>query len=101
MLRVPCTRLEVCSFRWAARLQVELQAELCHHPRSIVGRTSTWAPPPPSHAFMNTTANSVSFFLNGRSVTIDNPAPDLLLIDYLRSPDVALAGPKKPCGQGG
>ncbi len=50
---------------------------------------------------MNTPANSVSFFLNGRSVTIDNPAPDLLLIDYLRSPDVALAGPKKPCGQGG
>ena len=47
------------------------------------------------------TANSVSFFLNGRSVTITDPAPDLLLIDYLRSPDVALAGPKKPCGQGG
>ena len=47
------------------------------------------------------TAHSVSFFLNGRSVVIADPAPDLLLIDYLRSPGVALAGPKKPCGQGG
>ena len=47
----------------------------------------------PSHA--------VSFYVNGRRVTIENPAPDLLLIDYLRSPEVALAGPKKPCGQGG
>jgi len=43
----------------------------------------------------------VSFHLNGRLITIENPPADLLLIDYLRSPDVALAGPKKPCGQGG
>ena len=50
---------------------------------------------------MSSPANRVTFFLNGRQVTIDDPAPDLLLIDYLRSPDVALAGPKKPCGQGG
>lgn len=46
-------------------------------------------------------SNKVSFYLNGKAVSIENPAPDLLLIDYLRSPDVALAGPKKPCGQGG
>lgn len=46
-------------------------------------------------------AKQVSFFLNGRAVTIEDPSPDLLLIDYLRSPEVALAGPKKPCGQGG
>ena len=45
--------------------------------------------------------NKVSFYLNGKEVTIDNPSPNLLLIDYLRSPGVALAGPKKPCGQGG
>jgi xanthine dehydrogenase/oxidase len=45
--------------------------------------------------------SEVSFFVNGKSVTIENPAPDLLLIDYLRSPEVALSGPKKPCGQGG
>lgn len=44
---------------------------------------------------------SVGFFLNGKLVTIDNPSPDLLLIDYLRSPEVGLAGPKKSCGQGG
>ncbi len=45
--------------------------------------------------------DSVSFFLNGKAVTVTDPAPDLLLIDYLRSPAVGLAGPKKPCGQGG
>ncbi|PYP87934.1 MAG: xanthine dehydrogenase [Candidatus Angelobacter sp. Gp1-AA117] len=46
-------------------------------------------------------ANQVSFYLNGKEVTIQDPSPDLLLIDYLRSPEVALAGPKKPCAQGG
>ena len=45
--------------------------------------------------------DSVSFYLNGKAVTIEKPPPDLLLIDYLRSPEVALAGPKKPCGEGG
>src|SRR5260370_13846691 len=44
---------------------------------------------------------AVSFFLNGKRVTVADPAPDLLLIDYLRSPEVGLAGPKKSCGQGG
>src|SRR5437660_5138237 len=46
-------------------------------------------------------ANQVSFYLNGKEITLQNPSPDLLLIDYLRSPEVALAGPKKPCAQGG
>lgn len=50
---------------------------------------------------MSVPSNTVSFFLNGKSVTLRDPAPDLLLIDYLRSPEIALAGPKKPCGQGG
>ena len=45
--------------------------------------------------------DSVSFYLNGKAVTIEKPPPDLLLIDYLRGPEVALAGPKKPCGEGG
>ena len=45
--------------------------------------------------------NEVSFFLNGKAVTVDCPSPDLMLIDYLRAPDVSLAGPKKGCGQGG
>jgi xanthine dehydrogenase/oxidase len=46
-------------------------------------------------------SHTVSFYLNGKAVSIENPAPDLLLIDYLRSPEIALAGPKKPCGEGG
>ena len=47
---------------------------------------------------MNT---KMSFYLNGELVHINNPPPDLLLIDYLRSPEVSLAGAKKGCGQGG
>src|SRR6186997_50481 len=46
-------------------------------------------------------ADTVSFFLNGEPVTLDNPPADLLLIDYLRSPAVGLTGAKKGCGQGG
>ena len=45
--------------------------------------------------------NSVSFFLNGEEITINNPSPDLLLLDYLRSDEVGLTGAKKGCGQGG
>jgi len=45
--------------------------------------------------------NAISFFLNGKHVVVEQPDVDTLLIDYLRSPDVHLAGPKKPCGQGG
>lgn len=43
----------------------------------------------------------VSFYLNGLPVTVDNPDPKLLLIDYLRSAELSLAGAKKGCGQGG
>ncbi|MEQ9301366.1 MAG: molybdopterin-dependent oxidoreductase [Cyclobacteriaceae bacterium] len=46
-------------------------------------------------------SNCVSFYLNGQKTTIENPSPDLLLIDYLRSPSVGLIGVKKGCGQGG
>ncbi|WP_018682924.1 molybdopterin cofactor-binding domain-containing protein [Actinokineospora enzanensis] len=45
--------------------------------------------------------DSVTFHLNGRPVTITDPSPDLLLIDYLRAPGVALTGAKPACGQGG
>jgi xanthine dehydrogenase/oxidase len=45
--------------------------------------------------------NIVKFFLNGKAVTLENPPPDLLLLDYLRSEEVGLTGAKKGCGQGG
>ena len=45
--------------------------------------------------------NSVFFYLNGEPVTVTDPSPDLLLIDYLRSPEVSLTGAKKGCGEGG
>ncbi|HEY0395519.1 MAG TPA: molybdopterin cofactor-binding domain-containing protein [Candidatus Elarobacter sp.] len=47
------------------------------------------------------TTGDVVFFLNGRKVTIPKPSPDLLLLDYLRSPAVGLTGAKRGCGQGG
>ncbi|NLS21279.1 molybdopterin-dependent oxidoreductase [Rhizobium sp. P40RR-XXII] len=43
----------------------------------------------------------MQFYLNGGLVTIDDPSPSVLLVDYLRSPEVRLTGAKKPCGQGG
>jgi len=45
--------------------------------------------------------STVKFFLNGQAVTLENPSPDLLLLDYLRSEEVGLTGAKKGCGQGG
>lgn len=46
-------------------------------------------------------SSEVRFFLNGRAVRIDNPAHDLMLIDYLRSAEANLKGAKKSCGEGG
>ena len=45
--------------------------------------------------------NTLTFWLNGQETTIAWPSTETMLIDYLRSPEVGLAGPKKPCGQGG
>lgn len=46
-------------------------------------------------------SNQVSFFLNGQQVVLEDPSPKLLLIDFLRSPEIGLTGAKKGCGQGG
>ena len=45
-------------------------------------------------------SNTISFLLNGKTVSIDNPDPQLVLADYLRQ-DLKLTGTKKPCGEGG
>jgi xanthine dehydrogenase/oxidase len=45
--------------------------------------------------------SKLTFWLNGQETTIDQPSTATMLIDYLRSPQVGLSGPKKPCGQGG
>lgn len=50
---------------------------------------------------MTATTSTLQFYLNGKSVTIESPSPSMLLVDYLRSPEVRLTGTKKPCGQGG
>jgi xanthine dehydrogenase/oxidase len=44
---------------------------------------------------------TITFYINCRKVSLENPAPHLLLVDYLRSPEVHLTGAKKGCGQGG
>ena len=46
-------------------------------------------------------ARNLVFYVNGRRVEISEPDPTLLLVDYLRSPEVGLTGTKKSCGQGG
>ncbi|MFT6416778.1 MAG: xanthine dehydrogenase/oxidase [Dokdonia sp.] len=45
--------------------------------------------------------SDLSFYLNGNNVTIENPDPDMLLVDYLRSTKIGLTGTKHACGQGG
>lgn len=45
--------------------------------------------------------NSVSFHVNGKQHTVINPHPRLLLVDYLRSPNVGLTGTKIGCYEGG
>src|SRR5690349_7040251 len=52
---------------------------------------------PGADAFRET----LSFTLNGSPVTLDNPDPTMLLVDYLRSPGVGLTGTKLACGEGG
>lgn len=46
-------------------------------------------------------ASNLVFFINDRRVEIAHPDPSVLLVDYLRSPEVGLTGTKKSCGQGG
>jgi len=44
-------------------------------------------------------SNELIFWLNGNKVTLSNPDPTLLLVDYLHS--IGLTGTKVGCGQGG
>ncbi|KAF0505921.1 putative xanthine dehydrogenase [Gigaspora margarita] len=43
--------------------------------------------------------NKLRFYLNGTSVKIDNPDPDITLLNYVRS--IGLTGTKLGCGEGG
>lgn len=43
----------------------------------------------------------LNFYINGQPFSIKNPDPRVLLVDFLRSPDVGLTGTKKVCAQGG
>jgi xanthine dehydrogenase/oxidase len=51
----------------------------------------------PGHTY----GNVLSFTLNGDPVTIEDPDPTMLLVDYLRSPAIGLTGTKLACGEGG
>jgi xanthine dehydrogenase/oxidase len=46
-------------------------------------------------------STSLSFYVNGERVVIDNPEPTLLLIDFLRYGSLGLTGTKLSCGEGG
>jgi xanthine dehydrogenase iron-sulfur cluster and FAD-binding subunit A len=45
--------------------------------------------------------DELRFYLNGAEVVIRDVDPTLLLLDWLRSPDIGLTGTKKVCAQGG
>ncbi|CAM2068987.1 Molybdopterin-dependent oxidoreductase [Sulfidibacter corallicola] len=45
--------------------------------------------------------DSVTFMLNREQVTIQEPSPNLLLVDYLHQPEVGCTGTKLVCGEGG
>lgn len=44
--------------------------------------------------------SDLKFFVNGRPVTVKNPNPDWVLLDWIRSQD-GLKGTKLGCGEGG
>ena len=44
--------------------------------------------------------SDINFFVNGRPVTVKNPNPDWVLLDWIRSQD-NLKGTKLGCGEGG
>ena len=46
-------------------------------------------------------SDAITFRLNDELVTLTNPHPTALLVDYLRSPAVGLTGTKLVCGEGG
>lgn len=43
--------------------------------------------------------NEISFYLNGKQVKLSDPAPDLLLIDYLALPKLDWQGRKNHAGR--
>jgi xanthine dehydrogenase/oxidase len=47
------------------------------------------------------TSSSLTFTLNGTTVTLANPGPADVLVDLLRSPAFGLTGTKLVCGQSG
>ncbi|KAF4949628.1 hypothetical protein FSARC_13421 [Fusarium sarcochroum] len=46
------------------------------------------------------TTSDINFFVNGRRVTVKNPNPDWVLLDWIRAQD-SLKGTKLGCGEGG
>ena len=51
-------------------------------------------------AASGSSASTLNFFLNGAAVSVENPDPTVLLVDYIR--DVAqLKGTKVGCNEGG
>lgn len=66
---------------------------------AVAGRDSAREALSPFIGTTYTTA-SLSFYLNGRKVILDNPNPSWTLLDYLRAQH-GLSGTKLGCGEGG
>ena len=56
---------------------------------------------PASDAHAAVPAEDLRFYVNGAEVVIRDVDPTVLLLDWLRSPEVGLTGTKKVCAQGG
>jgi xanthine dehydrogenase/oxidase len=64
-------------------------------------KQSSKTTPAPRSTGSDSYASDLIFFINNERIHIADPDPAILLVDYLRSPEVGLTGTKKSCGQGG
>src|SRR5258708_1064081 len=55
----------------------------------------------PNPAVSDPFTRQLVFYLNGKRIRINNPDPNMLLIEFLRSEEIGLTGTKLSCGEGG
>jgi xanthine dehydrogenase/oxidase len=71
-------------------------------PLSDTDETSPKTPIESLSVLIKTTykTSDIKFYINGRPVTVKNPNPDWVLLDWIRAQD-SLKGTKLGCGEGG
>lgn len=69
-------------------------------PSAFLAPAAPTTPPAPAAVVPELWDSTLNFFVNGVAVSIDNPDPSLLLVDYIRDV-MLLKGTKIGCGEGG